>query len=159
MDDRSAPASPNAALEPVLLAQGYALAGSAYASNGWAVQDGISDTKRLVSHFREIVGQPSRTLLWGFSMGSIVTLALAEQTAGHFDGYLAACAVAAGTPRAWDGSIANSLAYDVAFGWGRPGAASATSVTTSTSRRASCPRCSPSSRIRSTSASSSSSGW
>ena len=117
MDDRSAPVVPSAALEPVLLAQGYALAGSAYASNGWAVQDGISDTKRLVSQFREVVGKPSRTLLWGFSMGSVVTLALAEQTAGHFDGYLAACAVGAGTTRAWDGAVATSLAYKTAFGW------------------------------------------
>jgi pimeloyl-ACP methyl ester carboxylesterase len=117
VDDRSAPVVPSAALEPVLLAQGYALAGSAYASNGWAVQDGISDTKRLVSQFREVVGKPSRTLLWGFSMGSVVTLALAEQTAGHFDGYLAACAVGAGTTRAWDGAVATSLAYKTAFGW------------------------------------------
>ena len=100
VDDRSADAAPPG-LEPALLGMGYALAGSAYKSNGWAVQDGIADTKRLVSHFRETVGQPSRTLLWGFSMGSVVTLALAEQTAGHFDGYLAACAVAAGTSRAW----------------------------------------------------------
>src|SRR5688572_25235544 len=38
VDDRSAPASPNAALEAPLLAQGYALAGSAYSGNGWAVQ-------------------------------------------------------------------------------------------------------------------------
>jgi pimeloyl-ACP methyl ester carboxylesterase len=117
VDDRSAPVAPSAALEPVLLAQGYALAGSAYASNGWAVQDGISDTRRLVSHFRGAVGTPSRTLLWGFSMGSVVTLALAEQTAGHFDGYLAACAVGAGTTRAWDGAVATSLAYKAAFGW------------------------------------------
>jgi pimeloyl-ACP methyl ester carboxylesterase len=117
VDDRSAPASPNAALEPALLAQGYAIAGSAYASNGWAVKDGISDTKALVSHFRSIVGKPNRTLLWGFSLGSIVTLALAEQTAGHFDGYLAACAVAAGTSRAWDGAAATAVAYDAAFGW------------------------------------------
>jgi pimeloyl-ACP methyl ester carboxylesterase len=93
VDDRSAPATPSPALEPVLLAQGYALAGSAYKTNGWAVQDGIADTRALVSHFRGAVGTPSRTLLWGFSMGSLVTLALAEQTAGHFDGYLAACAV------------------------------------------------------------------
>ena len=50
-------------------------------------------------------------------MGSQVALALAEQTAGHFDGYLAACAVAAGAPRAWDGAVATSLAYQVAFGW------------------------------------------
>ena len=117
VDDRSAPAAPVAALEPALLAQGYAIAGSAYKSNGWAVQDGIADTRRLVSHFRETVGKPNRTLLWGFSMGSIVTLSLAEQTAGHFDGYLAACAVAAGTSRAWDGALVGSAAYDAAFGW------------------------------------------
>ncbi len=125
VDDRSAPASPSRALEPVLLAQGYALAGSAYKSNGWAVQEGIHDTKALVSQFRGLVGKPSRTLLWGFSMGSVVTLALAEETAGHFDGYLAACAVAAGTSRAWDGAAVTSVAYDAAFGWpaswGTPG--------------------------------------
>lgn len=117
VDDRSAPASPNPALEPALLAQGYAIAGSAYKTNGWAVKDGIADTKALVSFFRDTVGQPSRTLLWGFSMGSIVTFALAEQTAGHFDGYLAACAVAAGTSRAWDGALVTAAAYDAAFGW------------------------------------------
>lgn len=117
VDDRSAPAAPSAALEPALLGMGYALAGSAYSSNGWAVQEAIHDTKRLVSHFRAAVGQPSRTLLWGFSMGSVATFALAEQTAGHFDGFLAGCAVGAGASRAWDGAAANSVAYDAAFGW------------------------------------------
>lgn len=123
VDDRSAPASPSPALEPALLAQGYAIAGSGYASNGWAVKEGITDTKALVTHFRKIVGKPGRTLrtlLWGFSMGSVVTLALAEQSAGQFDGYLAGCAVAAGTSRAWDGAAATAVAYDAAFGW--PGA-------------------------------------
>lgn len=117
VDDRSAPAAPSPALEPALLARGYAIAGSAYESNGWAVKEGIADTRALVSTFRSAVGQPSRTLLWGFSMGSLVTFALAEETAGHFDGYLAACAVGAGAPRAWDGAIATSLAYATAFGW------------------------------------------
>jgi pimeloyl-ACP methyl ester carboxylesterase len=117
VDDRSAPVAPNAALEPVLLAQGYALAGSAFATNGWAVREGIGDTRALVSTFRSLVGQPKRTLLWGFSMGSLVTLQLAEETAGHFDGYLAACAIGAGTTRAWDGALATALAYDAAFGW------------------------------------------
>jgi pimeloyl-ACP methyl ester carboxylesterase len=117
VDDRSAPAAPSSALEPALLAQGYAIAGSAYSSNGWAVKEGIADTRALVSTFRSAVAQPDRTLLWGFSMGSLVTLELAEETAGHFDGYLAACAVAAGAPRAWDGAVATSLAYSAAFGW------------------------------------------
>ena len=117
VDDRSAPASPNAALEPALLAQGYALAGSAYKSNGWAVDEGIEDTRALVWRFRSEVAKPKRTLLWGFSMGSLVALSLAEGNSGLFDGYLAACAVAAGAPRAWDGAVATSLAYKVAFGW------------------------------------------
>jgi hypothetical protein len=117
IDDRSAPVAPSAALEPTLLAQGYALAGSAFATNGWAVREGIADTRALVSHFRSIVGQPRRTLLWSFSMGSVVALELAEETAGHFDGYLAGCAIGAGTTRAWDGALATALAYDAAFGW------------------------------------------
>ena len=125
VDDRSAPASPSAALDPILLAQGFALAGSAYADNGWAVKEGIHDTRALTTHFRGLFGKPDRTLLWGFSMGSVVALATAEQANGLFDGYLAACAVGAGTPRAWDGALAHLLAYKVAFGmpasWGTPG--------------------------------------
>jgi pimeloyl-ACP methyl ester carboxylesterase len=116
-DDRVAPSAPSNDLEEALLGMGYALAGSAFKSNGWAVQEGMADTKALVSHFRSAVGQPDRTLLWGFSMGSVVTFALAEQTAGHFDGYLAACAVGAGASRAWDGGGAFAAAYAAAFGW------------------------------------------
>ena len=117
VDDRSAPAAPSAALEPALLAQGYAIAGSAYKTNGWAVDEGIEDTRALLWRFRSEVGKPARTLLWGFSMGSLVTLSLAEGNSGLFDGYLAACSVGAGAPRAWDGAVATSLAYKVAFGW------------------------------------------
>jgi hypothetical protein len=127
VDDRSAPASPNPALEPLLLAQGYALAGSAYASNGWAVREGIQDTRALVDRFTKIVGfwPPYKKLLWGFSLGSIPTLELAESPRSPFDGYLAACAVGAGTTRAWDGALVTAVAYDAAFGWpaswGSPG--------------------------------------
>ena len=125
VDDRSAPASPSPALDPALLAMGYALAGSAYSDNGWAVREGIRDTHRLTSFFAERFGTPRRTLLWGFSMGSIVTFDLAEHVDELFDGYLAACAVGAGTTRAWDGALAHLLAYKVAFGmpgaWGSPG--------------------------------------
>jgi pimeloyl-ACP methyl ester carboxylesterase len=117
VDDRSAPASPSPALEPALLAQGYALAGSAYKSNGWAVQEGIEDTVALTSYFRDTVAKPDRTLLWGFSMGSLVTFELAERGAGLFDGYLSACAVGAGAPRAWDGAGVTSAAYAAAFSW------------------------------------------
>lgn len=125
VDNRSAAASPNPALDPVLLGQGYALAGSAYQDNGWAVKEGIHDTRLLTSFFNGRFGKPDTTLLWGFSMGSLVTFASAEAANGVFDGYLAACAVGAGAPRAWDGALGHLLAYKVAFGmpaaWGTPG--------------------------------------
>lgn len=125
VEDRSAAASPNAALDPVLLGQGYALAGSAYQDNGWAVKEGIHDTRRLTSFFNGRFGKPDTTLLWGFSMGSLVSFAEAEAANGIFDGYIAACAVGAGAPRAWDGALSHLLAYKVAFGmpaaWGTPG--------------------------------------
>ena len=123
VDNRNAAASPG--LDDVLLSQGYAIAGSAYQDNGWAVKEGIHDTRLLTTFFNGRFGKPRQTMLWGFSMGSIVALAEAEAANGVFDGYIAACAVAAGTPRAWDGALGHLLAYKVAFGmpasWGTPG--------------------------------------
>lgn len=125
VENRTASASPNVALDNALLAQGYAIAGSAYRDNGWAVKEGVHDTRLLTAYFNGRFGKPTKTLLWGFSMGSVVALREAEEANGVFDGYIAACAVAAGTPRAWDGALAHLLAYKVAFGmpalWGTPG--------------------------------------
>jgi hypothetical protein len=116
-DDRSVSAFLNDAAEQVMLAAGFAIAGSAYSANGWAVREGIHDMKALANHFRAVVGQPRRTLLTGFSMGSVITLESAEHFGGVYDGALAACAVAAGAPRAFDGSLAVAAAYDAVFGW------------------------------------------
>ena len=122
VDNRTADASPNPALDPALLAQGYALAGSAWGANGWAVEEGVQDTKNLVNFFRANVGQPDRTILWGFSLGSVVTFQSMEQFGGIYDGALAACAIGAGAPRTWDQASGLLLAYDVVFGapstWG-----------------------------------------
>lgn len=124
VDDRSAPAAPSPALEAALTAAGYAVAGSAYSDNGWAVREGIRDTRALTSLFNRVAGRPKTTLLWGFSMGSLVSLTAAE-TNRRYDGVISACAVAAGSPRAWDGALAHLIAYDAAFGmpaaWGTPG--------------------------------------
>jgi predicted esterase len=125
VDNRTADIAPNAALEPVLLAQGYALSGSAFRDNGWAVKEGIEDTKNLVINFRRLVGAPQRTILWGFSMGSVISFKSIEQNDGFYDGALCGCAVGGGTSRAWDSSLDFSLAYDTVFGfpsnWGTVG--------------------------------------
>src|SRR6266540_373262 len=116
-DDHSAQAFANNVVEDQLLAAGYAVAGSAYASNGWAVKDGIHDTKELVNYFQDVVGQPKTTLLAGFSMGSLVAYESIEKYGGVYDGAMPSCSVGAGAPRAWDGSLAVATAYDAVFGW------------------------------------------
>ncbi len=122
-DDRHADAAPGGKpLEDFLLSQGYAVAGSAYLDNGWAVKEGLSDTLALVSFFKGRVGEPRHTILWGFSMGSLIALKSAEDLANVYDGVIAGCAVGAGAPLTWDGAGVIALAYDVAFGipasWG-----------------------------------------
>jgi hypothetical protein len=125
VDNRNADIAPNAALEAPLLAAGYALAGSAYRDNGWAVEEGIHDTKDLTVLFRHLVGQPDRTILWSVSLGSIIGLESMERFGGIYDGALCMCAPAAGSTRIWDAGLSLYLAYDVVFGtpstWGTVG--------------------------------------
>jgi hypothetical protein len=98
-----------------LAAQGYAVAASAYKTNGWAVADELEDTVALTSYFRDAIARPSRTLLVGFSLGSFVAK-LNERGSGLFDGYGPWCGILAGAPRAWDGSGVSLLAYSAVFG-------------------------------------------
>ena len=116
-EDHSAQAFVNDLVEDQLLAAGYAVAGSAYAANGWAVKEGIHDTKALRNYFAEVVGQPETTLIAGFSMGSLVAYESIEKYDGVYDGAMPSCSVGAGAPRAWDGTLALALAYDAVFGW------------------------------------------
>ena len=125
IDNRNADIAPNGALESALLAQGYAIAGSAYRDNGWAVAEGIEDTKEVATLFRSLVGQPDRTILWSVSLGSIIGLESMERFGGIYDGALCMCAPAAGSTRVWDTGVGLYLAYDVVFGtpltWGTVG--------------------------------------
>jgi hypothetical protein len=104
------------ALIGTLTAGGYAVASSAYSSNRWAVKDAGQDLTDLAAFARGRIGRLGRTLLVGFSLGSLPTLRLAESHDGVFDGYLAACAVAAGSPRAWDAAAVGLLAWQTVFG-------------------------------------------
>jgi hypothetical protein len=124
VDDRS-PFQGDPFTRAALLSQGWAIAGTAYKDNGWAVKEALDDLVALSSYFKDQVANPDHAYLWGFSMGSVPTYKLAERNAGAFDGYLPACAVGAGTPRGGDWLLATMLAYDVTFGepasWGTPG--------------------------------------
>jgi hypothetical protein len=124
IDNRN-PTLPPADVRDALLAEGYALAGSARKSNGWSVEEGLDDVVALAGYFNENVANPTNTILWGNSGGTVITLETAERNGGAFDGYLATCSVGAGAPRTWDQALVVRLAYDVTFGmpssWGTPG--------------------------------------
>lgn len=117
-DDTSADAAPGGSdMEDVLLSMGYAVAGSSYSDNGWAVKEGITDTLALTQFFEQTIGEASQTILWGFSMGSVVTFKSIELHPDVYDGAIAACAVGAGATKSWDSALALAVAYDMAFGW------------------------------------------
>jgi hypothetical protein len=92
-----------------LLAAGYALAGSAYKSNGWAVADGVQAGEDLHAKFVSLVGTPLRTYAWGDSLGGLITEILAEQNPSWVDGSAPMCGAVAGPNLNFD------VALDVAF--------------------------------------------
>jgi pimeloyl-ACP methyl ester carboxylesterase len=92
-----------------LLEQGYALAGSAYASNGWAVEDGVEAGEALHEHFVEQIGDPDRTYVWGDSLGGLITQLLAERNPDWVTAAAPLCGVLAGPTANLD------MALDVSY--------------------------------------------
>jgi pimeloyl-ACP methyl ester carboxylesterase len=125
VDTRTADAFIAAPFEEPLLDAGYALAGSAYRDNGWAVKEGLADTERLVRHFSREIARPDTTILVGLSMGSVIAFEAIETSPRVYDGAIPSCPVGAGAPRAFDGTLDISAAYGAVFGWpaswGAPG--------------------------------------
>lgn len=94
-----------------LLDQGYALAGSAYASNGWAVLDGIKAGEQLHDFFVQNVSAPRRTYVWGESLGGLITELLSEKHPEWVAGAAPQCGAVAGATENLDGGLA--VAYMV----------------------------------------------
>ena len=105
VDNRNADVAPSAALEAPLLAQGYALAGTAFKDNGWDIGDSMQDTKNLAVYFRDNIAKPDHTILWAASVGTVGALKNMEQFGGIFDGSLCLCAVGQGATRVWDSGV------------------------------------------------------
>lgn len=78
--------------ESWLLDQGYALAASNYKGTfGHAIEEALTDQIALLEWFEANVGKPRRTITSGMSMGAVISLKLAENNPGRFDGVLAQC--------------------------------------------------------------------
>jgi pimeloyl-ACP methyl ester carboxylesterase len=93
-----------------LLDQGYALAGSANKTNGWAVQDSVAANEDLYQYFTATFGKPNRVYVWGASLGGLATQVLAEKHPDWVSGSAPLCAPLGGT------NLNLDLALDVAYG-------------------------------------------
>ena len=99
-------------LSTILLAQGYALAGSSYKTNGWAVADGVKAGEDLHAKFVSVVGRPLRTYVWGDSLGGLITELLSEKHGSDWvDGAAPMCGAVAGPTLNFD--LALDFAYAV----------------------------------------------
>ncbi len=109
--DTKAQDAQDAQTATTLLSQGYALAGSSYKSNGWAVADGVAAAEDLHAFFADNIAQPYRTLVWGSSLGGLITQTIAEKHPDWVDGAAPLCGAVAGVVPNMD--VALDVSYAV----------------------------------------------
>ncbi|MDX3548936.1 alpha/beta hydrolase [Streptomyces europaeiscabiei] len=90
--------APREAVRLRLLEEGYALTGSSYdvSETLWALESAERDQVATIAAVTERIGEPTRTLSVGQSMGGLVNARLARSGAGGIDGALGLCGLVAG---------------------------------------------------------------
>ena len=94
-----------------LLSNGYALAGSSYATTGWAVQQALPDQVKVLDKFQSLVGTAKRTIAWGHSLGGMITAGLVQRYPQRFDAALPMCGVVAGSVGVWNQALDSAFAF------------------------------------------------
>jgi pimeloyl-ACP methyl ester carboxylesterase len=94
-----------------MLANGYALAGSSYASTGWAIQQALKDQTSTLDVFDQTYGRPTTTVAWGHSLGGIITAGLLQDYPSRFDAALPMCGVLAGGVATWNTALDAEFAF------------------------------------------------
>jgi len=94
-----------------MLSSGFALAGSSYATTGWAIHEAIPDQIAVLDLFKLMVGQPKRTIAWGHSLGGMVTAALIQRHPDRFDAALPMCGVLSGGVATWNTALDSEFAF------------------------------------------------
>lgn len=112
------PATPNPARDvgdPLtrfyLLLHGFALAGSSYATTGWAIHEALPDQIAVLDLFNSLVGHPTRTIAWGHSLGGIITAGLIQRFPHRFTAALPMCGVLAGGVANWNQALDAAFAF------------------------------------------------
>jgi pimeloyl-ACP methyl ester carboxylesterase len=94
-----------------LLSQGFALAGSSYATTGWAIQQALPDQIGTLDTFDQTYTTPTRTIAWGHSLGGIITAGLIQQYPGRFAAALPMCGVLSGGVATWNTALDAAFAF------------------------------------------------
>lgn len=101
---------------PVFLSRGYAVAASAFASQGWAVGDALEDSEKLRQFFIKQHGKPHHAYVVGFSLGGLESLATIERHGSSYSGALSMCGVNVSAPEIIARGVVTPLvAFDVYF--------------------------------------------
>src|SRR5579864_555330 len=95
----------------IMLSSGFALAGSSYATTGWAIREALLDQIAVLDLFNLLVGQPTRTIAWGHSLGGIITAGLIQRHPDRFDAALPMCGVLSGGVATWNTGLDSAFAF------------------------------------------------
>jgi pimeloyl-ACP methyl ester carboxylesterase len=110
-ENNSATAVPDATVRKWLLDHRFAIAGSAYSSTGWAIEDAFNDQIALLDYFASKVGKPKRVIAWGHSLGGIITAGLVQLHPDRFAGAMPMCGVLAGGIATWNLELDAAYAF------------------------------------------------
>ena len=94
-----------------LLGNGFALAGSSYATTGWAIQQALPDQVNTLSTFDQAFGKPRTTIAWGHSLGGIITAGLIQDYPNLFNAALPMCGVLSGGVATWNTALDAAFAF------------------------------------------------
>lgn len=101
---------------PIFLARGYAVAASAFASQGWAVGDAVENSEKLRQFFIKQNRAPRHAYVVGFSLGGLESLATMERYGHEYSGGLSMCGVNESAPDIVARGVVTALvAFDVYF--------------------------------------------
>jgi pimeloyl-ACP methyl ester carboxylesterase len=99
-----------------MLANGFALAGSSYATTGWSVEQALPDQIAVLDIFSKAVGTPRRTIAWGHSLGGMITAGLIQRYPDRFDAALPMCGVLSGGVATWNTALDSAFAFKTLLG-------------------------------------------
>jgi len=94
-----------------LLSHGYALAGSSYATTGWAIQQALPDQINTLDVYDQTYATPSRTIAWGHSLGGIITAGLIQRYPDRSTAALPMCGVLSGGVATWNTALDSSFGF------------------------------------------------